>query len=121
MVSPTQRLSEPLDVTIASGASLSAAINLQGRTVTGIIMPAAWTTANITFQAAAAEADTFVDVYATGGSEKSVTVAASRYVAIDTTDMLGLHFIKVRSGTTGTPVNQGADRTVTLMVSKVKA
>lgn len=118
MPSPLQKAVLPEDVTIASGAALTAGINLKGRVLAGIIMPSSWTTANLTLQACATEAGTYVDVYSTAGTEYAITAAASRYLAIDITQTRGLNFIKVRSGTTGTPVNQGADRTLTLMLAR---
>ncbi|MGB1389984.1 MAG: hypothetical protein ACPG61_13970 [Paracoccaceae bacterium] len=117
MTSPTLPRAKPETITIASGESLSAAINLNGRVIVGIIMPAAWTTAAITMQACDSLGGTYVDVYATGGAELSITTAASRYVAVDPVNQYGINFAKIRSGTTGTPVNQGAERSIVLMIA----
>ena len=104
-------------VTIANGASLSGVIDLEGFVLMGIQMPSAWTAANLTFEASSARAGTFDDVYDDTGTEVNVTAAASRYIGVTGTkgDVLAnVRFLKVRSGTTGTPVNQGAARTITL-------
>lgn len=100
-------------VTIANGASLSAAINLAGEGVLSIRMPAAWTTANLTFQAST-DGTTYNDVYDEFGTEYTVTAAASRHILVDPSKFAGATYLKVRSGTTGTPVNQGADRSLVL-------
>lgn len=117
MVSPTLRLADPLDVTIVDGASLSSAVNLRGRVITGIFIPASWTTASITFQACSSADGTFVDVYDTAGAELTLSAAASStYVSIDIGSLYGINFLKVRSGTTATPVTQSGDITLELML-----
>lgn len=103
-------------VTIANGASLSDALNIASRNFFGVIMPAAWTSAAMTFQGSF-DGTNYFDLYDETGTEVSFTVAASRYVIISSpAKFLGLKKIKVRSGTSGTPVNQAAERTVGLIV-----
>lgn len=101
-------------VTIASGQSLSAAIDLAGTTMLGLLMPASWTTANLTLQASA-DGVTFADVYTEAGSEKTLTAAASRFILLEPADFTGVRFLKLRSGTSAAAVNQGADRSITLL------
>lgn len=108
--------------TIASGASLSGAVDLgivnPGNKMIGIIMPAAWTAASMTFQTSETLDGTYTDLYDDGGTELSFTVGASRSIGLrrDQSDVLGRwRFIQVRSGTSGTPVNQGAARTITIL------
>lgn len=117
MVSPVVPVAKPLEVVIASGASLSAATALNGHTLIGIIMPAAWTAANLTFQMSDLAGGTYVDVYGIDEAELEVTAAASRYLALDPVNWYGVDHLKVRSGTAATPVNQAADRTLKLMVA----
>ena len=83
MVSPINPLAQPLDVTISNGASITSAIDLRGRTLVGIIMPAAWTAATITFEMSDTAAGTYVDVYDISESELEITAAASLYLALD--------------------------------------
>jgi len=113
-LTPVQSLCDPLDVVIANGASLSSGYSLQGRILTGIYMPSAWTAAGLTFQASYDNA-TWFNVYDTSGELAITTAAASLYLAMDGTKFLGISFIRVRSGTAGTPVAQGAARTLVLM------
>lgn len=105
-------------VTIGSGASLSGEVDLEGYKLAAIIMPAAWTAANLTFQASDASAGTFADVYDDAGTEVSVTAAVSRAIGMDAAmpELAAFRFLKIRSGTTATPVAQGADRTLTLVL-----
>lgn len=106
---------ETITATIANGAALSGAVNVLGREVVGIQMPSAWTAAAMTFDASA-DGQTYRSVVNTGGTETSYTVAASTYIVIAGGALSGMHSIKVRSGTTGTPVNQGAERLVLVVV-----
>lgn len=98
------------DVTIANGASLSGAAFVGGR-LSAIIMPAAWTAANLTFQGSEDDS-TYNDLYDDAGTEYVVTAGASRYIVLDPLAFVGVDFVKIRSGTSATPVNQGAARVV---------
>lgn len=103
------------DVTISSGASLSTVIPLVGYLVVGVIMPAAWTAATLTFQATRDDA-AFFDVYS-DTAEKSMTAAgANRHIIVLPEDFAGMHTIRLRSGTSAAPVNQAANRTITLVL-----
>lgn len=112
-ITPSQRLCDTLDVVIANGASLSPAYNLGGHVLTGVYMSAGWTAASLTFQASH-DGATYYNVYTSAG-ETSIATAAGVYVAMTGDDFFGVNFIKVRSGTAGTPVAQAAERTLTLM------
>lgn len=102
--------------TIANGASLSAAVNIAHMDLFAIEMPAAWTAASLTFQGSY-DGTTYSDLYDDAGNEVTFTVDASRYVLIRTpAQFFGLKKLKVRSGTTGSAVNQGAARSINLIV-----
>lgn len=105
-------------VTIASGTSLSGVVDTGGATPLAIIMPASWTTANLTFQASANNS-TYNNLYKDDGTEYTVTAAASEYIRLVAADFVGIRYLKVRSGTSGTPVTQGADRIVTVVTREV--
>lgn len=110
-------------VTILSGTALSAEVNVNAKRIVGIQMPAAWTAGALTFQAVIAQAagnpptPTFGEVVDSANAAVTVaTPAAGTYIALpDTLALVGLGRIKVRSGTSGTPVNQGADRVIGLV------
>lgn len=100
---------------IANGAALSGAVHLHAHRVFAIQMPATWTAANLTFQGSY-DGSTYADVYDETGNEVTVTAAASRFIILDPVKFMGLQKLKIRSGTTGSPVNQGGDRIVQLIL-----
>lgn len=104
-----------VELTIANGASLSEEISTGDLLVCGIVMPSAWTAASITLQAARVKGGTLNDVYDKNGTEVAITTAAGRHVVLDPTLLAGCQFLKLRSGTAATPVNQGAARTLYLV------
>ena len=104
------------NVVIASGASLSTAAWLNGRSLCGIQMPAAWTAAPLTVQVSFDGGVTFQNLYDTSGNEVSITTAASRNIRIPPGDFAAVTHIKVRSGPSGVPVNQAGDRTIGLAI-----
>lgn len=113
---PAQSPLRAISITIANGAALSGSIDLTGLTIVAIQMPAAWTAANITFQASTTDGGTLQDVYDDAGTEVTVTAAASRFITLSPATSIAYRFLKLRSGTTGTPVNQGGERSITLIV-----
>jgi len=103
--------------TIAINAALSSVVDVTSLQLVGIIVPSSWTAANLTFSASPDNV-TFADVYDDGGTELKATVIAGAYVALRNDfqcALSGLRYLKIRSGTTGTPVNQAAARTLTLV------
>lgn len=107
------------NATIANGQSLSGAVNLGGLRLFGIVMPAAWTAANLTYQMSHDSGVTWINMYDVNGSELTATAGTSRFIAIDPANFAAVPMIKIRSGTAATPVNQGADRAVQLILRAV--
>ena len=105
--------------TIANAASLSDAVYLHGEVLVGIRMPAVWDAANLTFQVSMDDV-TYLNAYSQVGAEHVVTAAASRHIWVDPTDFAGYRWIKVRSGTAGTPVVQdtGQDDRLIILVTR---
>jgi len=108
------------EAVIASSGSQSGAIDLQHFLLCGVIMPASWTTADLTFLGSADDfgdpEGTWSPIYDQYGNEFTVTAAASQVIQIDPAGFAGVRHVKVRSGTSGTPVNQAAERTLTLVL-----
>jgi hypothetical protein len=98
------------NVTIADGQSLSDAVDIGQAKIVGIIMPASWTAAGMTFQGGASLTGTFYDVY-DNGVERAVVIASSQFSVLNVVDWLPFRFIKFRSGTTGSAVAQSGDIT----------
>lgn len=100
---------------IANGTSLSSAIDLGAATLFGVQMPSSWTTANLTFQAST-DGVTYANLYDSTGTEVAVTAGASQFIVLSTpAQWIGIRYLKVRSGTSGTAVNQVADRTIQIV------
>lgn len=106
-------------LTIAVNAAVSNTVEIGEGAIVGILMSAAWTTANLTLKAAPDAAANVADVYDDSGTEVTLTAAASRFIAVSPSKLAGARFLAVRSGTTGTPVNQLAARTLLLVVRDV--
>lgn len=108
-----------LTTSIANGESLSAAVPLNGANLTAILMPGTWTAAGLSFQGG--DGTTYGDLYDASGAEvfiPSSAAIANACIILPTGGLLGLQAIKIRSGTTGTAVNQGGARTLTLLLRK---
>lgn len=106
--------------TISSGQSLSAAVAVGAGVVTALIMPSAWTAADISFQGSI-DGVSFYDLYDAYDGEVTAKVAANRYVSIEGINFAGLTFLKMRSGPGAAAVNQGADRAITVVARKERA
>lgn len=101
--------------TIPSGTALGAGIQSNSLEIVGLSMSAGWDAASITLQGSL-DGTTWQNLYDDSGSEVTLSVAAGRYVAIPPALLAGVPWLRVRSGTSGTPVNQTADRSLTWLV-----
>ena len=105
---------------IANGTSLAPAVDLGTGRIAAIQTPSAWTAAAITFQGSNDNVN-FGDIWdAIAGTEltiasAAIATAAMRYLILDFAKFAGVRYVKVRSGTGTTPVNQGAQRTLQLI------
>jgi len=114
-------------VTIASGASISSVINLfnlssaEHKRVAGIQMPAAWTTANLTFSVSFDGGTTYQDYYVDNGdgtsTEYIVAVVAGKSYQLAFPASFPMTNFKIRSGTSGTPVTQADTRALVLQLA----
>lgn len=118
MASPVPPRVDWTTATIANGQSLSGAVDLGGRVVAGIVMPDTWTAAGLTLQASV-DGVTYADVYDSGGDEVEIAADAAVFIALDPSLFAGMRFLKIRSGTSGTPVNQGGARILTLSLREI--
>jgi hypothetical protein len=101
---------------IANGTAISGPIDLRGQILTAIAYPAAWTAADLSIQIGDTETGTFYEVFTDPGTGVGTVGAwdAAAGQATMVSQMIANCFIKLRSGPVGAPVNQGADRTITL-------
>lgn len=104
-----------LSFVISSGQSLSAAVQLNGGFLEGFIMPAAWTTAALSFAVGDTEDGTFYSLLDSAGAEiafaSGILVTNTAY-ALPVGSIRGWNWLKFRSGLSGAGVNQAADRTI---------
>lgn len=107
-------------VTILNGQSQPAAgYDLANRTLMGLELPAAWTAAGLSFQASRDNA-TWRDLFTINGEYAFPSSSGGQFLAVDPNYFLGVRYLKIRSGTTGAPVAQGADRVVNLVFRQVQ-
>lgn len=104
--------------TIANGAAITGAIDIGSARLARLATPGAWTAANLTFQTSV-DGVTFKNLYDIYGAEYTVVAAADRAILMPLADFVGVRYFKIRSGTSGTSVNQAADRILTLQLVTV--
>ena len=93
--------------TIASGATVSDAIDISGFQLVALEIPSNFDGTTITFQAAEVSSvgqtgrawGTYYAVYAADGTQYTITTAASRRVQISPADLLGVKSLKLVAGT----------------------
>jgi hypothetical protein len=97
---------------IANGTSFSTAIDLGDSQLSAVWMPAAWTAASVTFEVSL-DGATWRNLYFGAGV---LTVAAAGGAAANLTfsvardPFIGWRYVRIRSGTVASPVNQLAER-----------
>lgn len=106
----------PVDCTIdvSDSATVSQAVNLEGATLCGFILPATFTGTTITFQIADEEGGTYVNLYDKTNTQVSFSVTQGRGYSVDPALFACAQFIKLVSGST-----EGADRVIKLLVRKI--
>jgi len=113
-----------ITVTIAATASLSTAANLGIKTLVAISLPSNWTAASLSFQVSGDGGTTFQELW-DGVAGTAVAVAAgaglaSNFIAMSNDGIWsGVNCLKVRSGSSGTPVAQTNTVAVTLWMRTV--
>lgn len=107
--------SEYITATIAAGESLSTVVELGVSTMCGVVLPAAWTAAKVSFESSV-DGVTFGPVYDMAGVIGSAAnQAANDVISVDPARFLGFSYIKIRSGVPGALVNQVDSRTLTVI------
>lgn len=110
--------------TILAGAGgLSDAQKVDGK-LSGVILTSAWVTAAMTFQGSR-DGTVWFDLWDTAtGTAVERTIAAAnlptsngRFLALNLGDWIGLNWVKVRSGTSASPVNQTGGASIDLILA----
>lgn len=104
-------------LTISSGNSLSSNIRLSVSMVVGIVIDSStWTSADMTFQGSI-DGTTFFNLY-DGSDEYAVTVLANTAHKLDPLIFKPWKYVRCRSGTNASAVNQQGTRTARLLISE---
>lgn len=100
-----------LTATIADSAALSGAIQVGSKRILGMII-GAWTSAAITFLVSI-DGVTYYSLYDKDGVEVAIPASTHNRAYALPLEILGWPYLKVRSGTAASPVNQsGGDDVV---------
>ncbi len=111
--------SDVIPAMILNGQASTAPLNLGGLRLFGIVMPALWTPACLTFRTSFDNGASWFDLYDANGNELSVITGVSRFIAIDPVNFAAIHMIRLRSGTSGASVNQSQDAVLQLVLRAV--
>ena len=104
-------------LSIPSGGTVSPAFSLAGTSLVGFFAPPAWTAAALQIQASIDGVNNWgpiTDQYGVAVSSWSALTALYPY-SVDPVAMLPWSYIRLLSGTVGSPVAQGADRVFTMI------
>lgn len=123
MTAVTSRPPAGIQAAIPNSGSISIGIHVAGK-LSAIQIPPAWTAAAITFQASQ-DGLTYYDVYDGANATTTERTIASanipttggRFLPLDLVDWIGVNYVKIRSGTSAAPVNQGAERVIILVMA----
>jgi len=100
--------------TITSGQSASAAVDLGGSSICGLICPAALTGTSLSIQGASTSGGTYTTLKDILGNAATFSFTANQAYYVDPIVTAGFQYIKILSTT-----NEGADRAVTLLTRPV--
>jgi hypothetical protein len=107
-----------IPATIANGTALTPYIAIAPKTLVGIHLPTTWTAANLSLQASYDGGTTLVEFgNAAGLFAITVPGTAGEFIGLDPNIFRGVTGIVIRSGTAASPVNQGADRILQVIVA----
>jgi len=101
---------------IAASGSLSSEVDLGATYLVGLFVPSGWTSANITFQVSP-DGVNFGNFFSYLGAEVAFVAVPGQYLGVDPTLFKGARAIKVRSGTSGSPVTQSSQANIQLVCS----
>ena len=111
---------ETISVTMDAATSLTGAIHLGGLRLFGVIVPSDWTTANLTFQMSPDAGVSWFDLVDQNGDGVLLAGKAGAYVAVEKPAQFApVQYLKIRSGSSLSPVSQSAGRVLQLVLRSV--
>lgn len=111
---------EVIQVSIPNGTSVSNVVTVGSGEIVGIIMPAAWTAADITFESTLLDGTTFGQVFDDANAAIKATSPAAGAI-VNFRRGTAPRFVgpfRLRSGTVAAAVNQGGTRVVGVVISR---
>lgn len=99
---------------IAAGASLSDAVNLDDKRVHQILVPTGWNPAALTFDVSP-DGTTWYELSDMSAPHQSGVLAGGQALIVEPAIFAGLRHIRIRSGTRASPVPQAAARELGLV------
>lgn len=101
-----------VDAVIANGAALSGIVDIgEGWVASKVLIPGAITGTKLTFQISP-DGVTFYNLKTSAGAELEPAMAASDSISLGLTEFMGIRYLKLRTGTSGAPTLQAAERTL---------
>ena len=110
-----QRYHTQQKVTIANGEALSGEFYLGPYAFLSVEMPSAWTAANIGFQVSRESGGTFVPLYDEFGNLVEIAPSTGQ-MHVAPAEVAGQLYVKLWSQNAGVNENQGAERTLGLIM-----
>ena len=111
-------LKRPSVLTIPSGTSVSGVLDTGRDSILGIVMPSSWTSADLTFEVSY-DNITWVGMVYDETSSQCNSISSPAPSSAHTVSLSGLlpyRYVRLRSGTTSSPVVQGGDRSVVVLL-----
>lgn len=113
------------NVIISAGTSLSLPFSLDGGRIVGLLIPSTWATAVITLSVVPIMGTSFHNLYDQGGAEYTFSAVPSGFMAVGqpvsydvgvSQALDYLQSIRLRSGTSLSPVNQSAEQIIGVLM-----
>jgi hypothetical protein len=105
--------------TIAQSAALSNAFYVGEKTIVAVQFPAAWTAADLTFQVSDDKGTTWTELRDDADVVMVSSPAAGGRYNLPAGHFVSSRWFKARSGTSGSPVNQAAARTLVFITRRL--
>lgn len=84
-------------ISIAVGAATTAEIDLEGRSLVGVVTPSTFDGTTLTPTVAVSEGGTYYNVYGRDGTQYTITTSASRLTYVDMDVSFGWRWLKLTS------------------------
>ncbi len=104
---------------IGAGQSLSEPLNLGGLRLFGIVIPAEWTAASLSFQVSPDAGTSWFELVGDSGENVAVTSKTASCMMVDPKLFAPFQYIRIRSGLASAAVSQISNRTLQLFLRSI--